>query len=265
MEMPRPKRLREKKFLQNLSQILTGRRRRILFYIGLPILALFISYYLLDSVIMPIITRHGSEFPLPNVIGKTEAEARDVLDSAGLGIEIKSQEYHTDKPEGTIISQYPPEGTKVKSGRIIKVTISIGQKTVTIPPLTGFSVRQAKLSIEAAGLVLGDIAWTFSDSLPEKVVVFSYPAAGTQVPGGTAVNLMVNRGRVSGIVYMPKLVGKQLEEAKKLLEDSGLKLGLVTHIRDENYLPETVIEQSAPEASELEPGEEIDLIVSTTE
>jgi len=219
----------------------------------------------MDSIIMPIITRHGSEFPMPNVVGRIENEAREILDSAGLGIEIKSKEYRTDKPEGTIISQYPAPGIKVKSGRIIKLTASIGQKIVTIPPLAGFSVRQAELSIEAAGLILGDIAWTFSDSLPEKVVVFSYPASGTKVPGGTAINLMVNRGRVAGIVYMPKLLGKPLEEAKKMLEGAGLKLGLVTHIRDENYLPETVIEQSAPEATELEPGEEIDLVVSTTE
>jgi serine/threonine-protein kinase len=180
-------------------------------------------------------------------------------------MEIKSQEYHLDKPVGTIISQYPPEGTKVKSGRIVKVTISSGKKDVTIPPLAGFSVRQAKLNIEAAGLMLGDIAWTFSDSLPENVVVFSYPATGTEVTAGTEVNLMVNRGRVAGIVYMPNLVGKPLEDAKKMLEEVGLNLGLVTHVRNENYLPETVIEQSAPEATELEPGEEIDLIVSTTE
>ncbi len=265
MFTPRPKKDSRGLDFRDIALKISGRSRKLIYYIVLPLGALFIIYILTDSVILPVITRHGSEFPMPDVIGRTENDAREILDSAGLGIEIKSQEYHTDKPEGTIISQYPPVGTKVKSGRIIKVTVSIGQKIVTIPPLAGFSVRQAKLSIEAVGLVLGDIAWTFSDSLPEKVIVFSYPASGTEVPGGTAINLMVNRGRVAGIVYMPKLVGKPLEEAKKMIEDAGLKLGLVTHIRDENYLPETVIEQSAPEATELEPGEEVDLIVSTTE
>jgi serine/threonine-protein kinase len=224
-----------------------------------------ILFFVVDSFIMPAITRHGSEFALPDISGLNCDEAAKILESADLGMEIISKEFNSNKPEGTVISQYPPAGTKVKAGRIIKATISVGAKTAIVPPLRGFSVRQAKLNIEAAGLVMGEIAWTFSDSLPEKVVVFSYPASGTEVPGGTAVNLMVNRGRVAGAVYMPNLIGKPLDEAKKIIEEMGLKLGLVTYRRDENYLPETVIEQSAPEATELDSGEEIDLIVSTTD
>ena len=64
---------------------------------------------------------------------------------------------------------------------------------------------------------------------------------------------------------MPQLTGHQLSEAKKMLEELGLKVGLVTYVHNEDYLPETILEQSAEEAAELEPGEEIDLVVSTTE
>jgi serine/threonine-protein kinase len=180
-------------------------------------------------------------------------------------MEVTSEEYHPDKPEGTILSQYPQALTKVKAGRTIKVVKSSGQKLVQIPQLAGFSVRQAKLNIEAAGLELGDIAWTFSDSLPERVVVFSYPSSGAEIPHGSRVNLMVNRGRLSGIVFMPQLVGKTYDEAEDALKKLGLKVGLVTHVRNENYLPGTVLEQSVEQATELEVGEEIDLIVSTTE
>ena len=59
--------------------------------------------------------------------------------------------------------------------------------------------------------------------------------------------------------------GRQLEEAAAILDGLGLRVGLVKHVRDENYLPETIMEQSVEEATELEVGEEIDLIVSTTE
>ena len=57
----------------------------------------------------------------------------------------------------------------------------------------------------------------------------------------------------------------QLSEAKSLLEEKILKLGLVTYRRDENYLPETVLEQSEREGSELDNWTEIDLVVSSTE
>lgn len=265
MSLARERRLRRKsssydKFLRPGSRL-----RQLVHFIVYPILGMIILYFLADSVVMPLITRHGTEFPLPEIIGYDAEDARELLNVAGLRLEITGEEYHPDKEQGVILTQYPPADTKVKTGRIIKVTVSSGQKMVTVPQLAGFSVRQAKLNIEGQKLELGEIAWTFTDSLPEKVVVFSYPASGTEIPIGSAVNLMVNRGSLSNVVYMPNVVGYSLEEAGAILEDKGLKIGLVTHVRDENYLPETVLEQSVEEATDLEEGEEIDLIVSTTE
>ncbi len=249
------------------TKLLTDKRlhRRLLLITVIPLAALIVLYLLMNDIVMPIITRHGSEFELPDITGYEYKDAEYILEKLGLKMEVTSEEYHPDKPEGTILSEYPPALTKVKAGRTIKVVKSSGQKMVQIPQLAGFSVRQAKLNIEAAGLELGDIAWTFSDSLPERVVVFSYPASGTEIPHGSRVNLMVNRGRLSGIVFMPQLVGKSYDEAEETLKKLGLKIGLVTHVRNENYLPGTILEQSAEQATELEVGEEIDLIVSTTE
>jgi len=76
---------------------------------------------------------------------------------------------------------------------------------------------------------------------------------------------MVNRGRLVAGILMPNLIGRQLEEAQKMIEEAGLKIGLVKHVHDNNYLPETVLEQSVEASTELQPGEEIDLVVSTTD
>ena len=97
------------------------------------------------------------------------------------------------------------------------------------------------------------------------MVVFSYPSAKTEIPLGSPVNLMVNRGRASDFTYMPKIIGLTLSEAVKRLEDKSLKLGLVSYRTEENYLPETVLEQSEAEGSELDVATEIDLVVSSTE
>jgi len=266
MSLARERRLRRQQSSWYDKYIPPKSKRRIaVHFVVYPVLGLLLLYFLFDSVIMPIVTRHGTEFPLPDITSIEVENARALLKQADLDLEIVNEEYHPDKKEGVILSQYPPADTKVKSGRTIKVTISSGQKMITVPQLAGFSVRQAKLNIESAKLELGDIAWTFTDSLPEKVVVFSYPASGTEIPIGSAVNLMVNRGSLSNVVYMPNVVGFSLDEARAILQDKGLKVGLVTHVRDENYLPETVLEQSVEEATDLEEGEEIDLIVSTTE
>ncbi|HDL03747.1 MAG TPA: PASTA domain-containing protein, partial [candidate division Zixibacteria bacterium] len=135
-------------------------RRRIVHFAVYPLIALLILFFFFDDIVMPLVTRHGSEFELPDIIGYQKEDAVELLKMVDLGLEVTSEEYHPDKPPGTVLSQYPKSGIMVKSGRIIKVVTSIGQKFVKVPQLAGFSVRQAKLNIEAANLILGDVAWT---------------------------------------------------------------------------------------------------------
>jgi serine/threonine-protein kinase len=239
--------------------------RKIAFRVILPLLILLVLYVIVDGIVMPVITRHGSEFPLPDFTGLTVTEAQITLKDLDLEFEISSEQFSPGEERGIILNQFPIADTEVKSGRVIKFVVSLGQKLVPIPELAGLSVRQAILDLETAGLDLGEIAWAFSDTLPERVVVFSYPASSTEIPLGSPVNLMVNRGRASNFTYMPKVVGMTLDEAKKRLEEKLLKVGIVTPRTDENYLPETVLEQSEPEGTELDVGTEIDLVVSTTE
>jgi serine/threonine-protein kinase len=239
--------------------------RRYVFATGIIFLFLVFLFLLVNEIIMPTITRHGSEFSLPNIVSMTIEDAEPILQEGGLLLDITSEEYHPDKTTGTILTQFPVGGTMVKSGRTVKVVISLGQKLVDIPDLRGFSIRQARLKLEAAGFMLGDVEWTLADSLPEKVVVFSYPGAGTKIPYGSQVNLMVNRGPYQQTVFVPRLIGLSLEEAQIRLEEKGLKVGLVTIQIDENYLPETVLEQSEQAGTELLPSEEVDLIVSSTD
>lgn len=226
---------------------------------------LWVLYIIINNLVMPIVTRHGREFTLPIIIGMTVDQAEPVLREADLFLTATSQEYHPDKASGTILSQFPVGGTMVKSGRTIKVVISQGQKSVLVPDVRGFSVRQARLDLEAAGFALGDIQWTYTDSLPEKVVVFTFPKAGTEIPFGSSVNLLVNRSADDLVVEVPRLIGMSLEEATRLLEEKGLKVGTISRVVDENYLPETVLEQSEAAGTELLGGEAVNVTVSGTE
>jgi beta-lactam-binding protein with PASTA domain len=237
-------------------------KRRLVFWLGVPIIALLLVALAADKIVMPIVTRQGSEFPLPDFVGKRMAEAQISVSELDLKYEVSSEEYSPDVPVGVIVRQYPKGGTKVKPDRTIKFVTSLGQKMVPVPELAGKSVRQAMLDLETADLKMGEIQWALSDTLPERVIVFSYPSAGFEVPLGSMVNLMVNRGRASTFTYMPKLVGQTLDKAKRLLEEKGLKLGVTSRRNDENYLPGTVLDQSEPEGAELDVGTEIDLIVS---
>ena len=240
-------------------------KRKIVLWGAVPILCIFIFYLIMDNIVMMAVTRHGSEFTLPDFTSQTVTEAQMTLNELDLTHDIASHEFSPGKAKGVILNQFPIAGTKVKSERSIKFVVSAGQKLVQIPFLGGKSVRQAMLDLETAGLILGEIAWAFSDTLPERVVVFSYPASETEIPLGSPVNLMVNHGRASNFTYMPKVIGLNLDQALALLEEKNLKEGIISRRTDENYLPETVLEQSEPTGAELDVSTEIDLVISTTE
>ena len=240
-------------------------QRKLALYLGLPLVSLLILALIADKIVMPIVTRQGSEFPLPDFTSQRLLEAQISLNELELNHEVSAEEFSPGVPAGVILQQFPKATTKIKPGRVIKFIVSAGQKMIPIPELSGKSVRQAMLDLETYGLELGDIQWALSDTLPERVVVFSYPAAGFEVPMGSLVNLMVSRGRASNFTYMPSVVGLMIDEALKRLEDKGLRLGVQTTRTDENYLPETVLEQSEPEGAELDVDTEIDLVISTIE
>lgn len=238
-------------------------KRHIVMRGAIPLIILLILVIIVDNMVMPIITRHGDEFPLPDLTGQRLMEAQLVLDDLNLRYEVASEEFAPGKPPGEILGQFPIGGTKVKSGRTVKFVVSLGEKMVPVPDVAGLSVRQARLDLESAGLTMGEITWAFSDTLPEKVVVLSYPPPGTEITSGSPVTLMVNRGRFADFTYMPKLVGLHLDVALEKLEAKSLKGGVITRRLDDSYLPQTVLEQSEPEGAELDPGTEIDLVVST--
>lgn len=239
-------------------------QRKAAFYVGVPLLILLVIAGLVDQLVMPIITRQGTDFTLPDLTNQKVVDIDTKLEALDLSYEIGGEEYAPGKEKGLIVRQYPVPGTRVKPGRTIKLIVSKGQKMVLVPQVSGKSVRQAILDLETAGLTVGEIAWAFSDTIPEKVVVFSYPANGTELPSGSPINLMVNRGRATDFTFMPKVVGMPLEDARKLLEGKGLKVGKLRYETEDNFLPETVLEQSEIEGAELQLGTAVDLVVSKT-
>ena len=73
-----------------------------------------------------VVTSRGSELTtVPNVIGMTEEEAIDKLQSEGFGADVKAREYSDKQGEGRVMKQ-DPLNDKVKPGATVQITISKG-------------------------------------------------------------------------------------------------------------------------------------------
>ena len=101
--------------------------------------------------------------------------------------------------------------------------VSKGKEPATIPDVTGMSEDEAKKVLEDAGLKKGKVSKGYSDSVAKGNVISSSPIAGASgYYKGDSVDLTVSKGPEK--VTVPDVTGKSQDEAKKALEDAGLKV-----------------------------------------
>ena len=227
--------------------------------------ALFLLLLLTDRVIMPIVVHWGEACVVPELTDLSLREAKEILGNKGLRIQVLSEEHDETKPPGTVLFQIPRANTRVRAGRLVKITVSRGGKTVPVPKLEGVSIRQAELLLIHEGLELGEVSWVPSDSFPEDVVIASTPSSGTSVPLAMSVNLRVSLGIRPDTVVVPDLLGTNLEESKKILREIGLELGKMKFKVNNDFLPGTILRQSLKPGKRIERGSKIILEISTTE
>jgi serine/threonine-protein kinase len=239
---------------------------RLVIFLVIPVLAIVILALLADFVIMPWITRHGDEFPLPDVVGMSLTDATEAFAEEGIEIEIAGEEPTPDRPEGTVLTQTPAAGSMVKKGRRIKLIISAGQEMVSVPSMVGFSQRQAELRLKEAGLKSGSFNWAVDDSMQfANVLVYSVPSEGSLVPKGMQINLFFSRGSQTSIIFVPQLVGLNLDEAQNVVDSVGLNISKVDFAVNLVLLPYTVMWQSVQPGSKVEIGTSIQLKASVTD
>jgi eukaryotic-like serine/threonine-protein kinase len=240
-------------------------RRDTLILLLCTLIVLYLIILFVDRAVMPVIVHRGGTAVVPNLVDLSLQQADSVLGKQDLELQILAEETDPSRQPGMIISQIPAPGTKMKEGRTVKVKVSKAEEAVTVPKLKGVSVRQAELLLAQAGLQLGEIIWVPSDSFPKDVVVESTPPSGISVPPGISINVTASLGPLSDTVSMPDLVGKNLEECKKLLLEMGLQVGNTKSKTNDDFLPGTVLDQSIQPGDRVARGTEVDLEVSKTE
>jgi serine/threonine-protein kinase len=82
--------------------------------------------FITGAGLITILSVRGRTVAVPNVIGKSKEAARAEFDDAGLRMDVKSEAYNNRTPAGAVTDQSPSPGTIVKTGQIVRVSISRG-------------------------------------------------------------------------------------------------------------------------------------------
>lgn len=131
---------------------------------------------------------------VPDVAGKTKAEATQILNDAKLQVNTSPVESGTQAPD-TVVSQDVPAGTPVKQGRVINLQIAIAPTTATIPQgLPGQTYDQVVAALQAVGLTNFNRIEDQSDR-PANEVLRTDPTAGDEVPLDQQIDIHVSKGQ----------------------------------------------------------------------
>ncbi len=223
-------------------------------------LGLIILLGIFDKLIMPFYIS-GERLEVPNVVGLHKIDAAEKIEAAGFEPVIQDPTFNTEQLKNHIYFQYPKATHKVKEGRRIYLSVSNGKERVKMPSLLGKSERDAKITLQRIGLKLAEIREVESET-PKGLVISQSISPGQPVIDGDKLILDISIGPKLGQIRVPKIIGKSLKDAEKILTQASLKLGEISSVDEPSLLPNTVIIQYPEEGELLNVGDQVDCVVS---
>jgi beta-lactam-binding protein with PASTA domain len=179
-----------------------------------------------------IYTRHGSGIPVPQLKGLTVEKAMGILKDQGFEYKIDSV-YVLDQPPGSVIEQDPDPGTNVKENRTIYLTVVTRlAPNVVLPDLEPYTYREAVAIISNYGLKVGDTIYK-PDIARDRILGVQFGGqpikAGTKIPKGSRIDLILGNGEGASEVDIPDLTNQDLDAAKFVIKNGGLTVGIITY------------------------------------
>tara|TARA_B100000900_G_scaffold403013_1_gene409536 strand:- start:589 stop:1350 length:762 start_codon:yes stop_codon:yes gene_type:complete len=230
------------------------------------LIAIFITSILIflffEKIAMPIYIRKGNSIRLINVRDKILDRGINELNISGFNGVVFDTVYTSNIEPQTIIDQYPPSGQKVKKGRTIRLKIARPEKMIDVPSLVGQSKRSAEIKIQQLGLKIDTIYVEYNPDYPKGTVAWQFPKSGDQIRKDFGLQITISEGLPPDFFQVPQLFGLSLNNAKKKLDNSRLKLGKVTYQQNEDLVPYTVLDQSISPGTVLSKSSQINVIVS---
>ncbi|MFH9437082.1 Stk1 family PASTA domain-containing Ser/Thr kinase [Streptomyces rochei] len=201
----------------------------------------------------------GQFTKVPALLSKTEAQARDRLEEAGLDVGKVEHAYSDTVERGKVISTDPGVGERIRKNDSVALTVSDGPDTVKLPDVAGYRLDRARTVLKDEGLEPGMVTRAFSDEVPKGFVISTEPKTGTTVRAGSAVALVVSKGSP---IDVPDVTGDDLADARAELTEAGLKVKVAEEQVNSEYDKGQVARQTPDSGSRAAEGDTVTLTVS---
>jgi eukaryotic-like serine/threonine-protein kinase len=216
----------------------------------------FLSFFCSKPKVMLTVSAGPGSAKVPSTAGMTTAEAEEELEEAGFKSEVEVANSE-DVEEGLVIHSKPSGGETATRGTEVVLTVSRGPKLATVPVLAGTQRSVAVQQIRGRGFTPS--VEEEESAKPAGEVIRQTPNAGSQLPSGSTVSIVVSRGETKATV--PNVIGKLRAAAVEALRAEGLK---PTVNETETEVPSQVgrvTDQFPPPGSEVKPGSAVTVVV----
>jgi eukaryotic-like serine/threonine-protein kinase len=229
---------------------------------------------ILGSLIwLRIYTHHGQALTVPDLTGLSPEEVQVVVTAKKLRYMVTDSVFFRELPKGTVVKQNPESGSRVKELRTIYITLNaVNPERISMPTVTGVSLRQARAILETYGLNLGKISYKPDiavNNVLQQMFNGKVIEPGEMIIKGSAVNLVLGKGLSDETTLVPSLIGKDIRTAKNLLADRYLNIGATVYDNSVSTGEDTLFsfiwrqEPGMEEESRLQMGSEIDIWLTT--
>ena len=224
----------------------------------------------------------GEDKPIPNLIGRTEAEAKNILSSLGYRVgKVSYQKGKSKSKDGTVVSQNPGVGKRVAAGTSVDITVyqyvddttaggdDVVDDRVQVPNVTGMKYEEARKKLVEVGLSVQRLSYqTGNDKKRDLEVVDQNVRAGSKVDKGTVVGLTIYKYEDGSNVtpddqvQVILLIGKTEKEAEDALAQAGLKVGKkYTEKGNDSGKDGTVVDQNPAKSTKVKKGSSVDFTI----
>ena len=199
---------------------------------------------------------------IPNLGGKTGNKAKQILEENKLIYVEDGTEYSTEYEEGQIISQNPTyvENRNIKQNTEVKVVVSLGIETTTVPKLKGLTKDEAEETAEKSKIKLNIVEET-SKTVEAGIIIKQDTKEGETVNAGDTVTVYLSIGTGIKQVAVTSVFGRDEATAKQILESAGLVVQ-VEYDEDSTKDNGVVLRQSIDSGTTVDEGTTIVITVN---
>ena len=236
--------------------------KNLLAMIGVVLLAfVMVLVIFIVTRLEPDKTTEPDFVEMTNVVGMTIEEATATLETIGHEVLIGSSEKNNSVPSGSVSSQSPVAGTKLRPTYKVTLFPSEGSTIAKIPNLIQKQLSDAEVELQNSKFALGAVDYV-NDDIDKGFILSQDPAPGTNANDDAVINVVVSLGPEYNLIIVPRLTDLALEEAQRRILDIGLEVDDITYENHPTIEKDHVITQSVAEGTEVDTDAMISIVIS---